>query len=278
VRARPARPPSMQRRNPGRGVIMATEQLALDFGRYGWDLVAHAGQSRESSSGNFRGVCRSTADGRAISRVYEAADRAWRTVPETERRAPAAFTGSTQLSPIQTATALRHRLGLGNDRPVDNMVDVLHELGCAVAAMPDNVGSITSFSCWFGCTPLVLLRVQGASRRRVRFDAAHELGHLVMHKGQDESRQAEREADEFAGALLIPAGAFDDTRLKPFSWDSVRSISDLCNVNLLPSLHRALELRLISSPVYKAAIVDSVRRGWKTLDPFDVQEPEAHAG
>ena len=96
----------------------------------------------------------------------------------------------------------------------------------------------------------------------------------MMHKGVEHSKEAEQEANQFAGALRIPPSAFENVGLKPFAWTSVKVISDRCNVNLLPSLRRAFDLELISRPVYTAAMADSTRRGWRARDPFDVQVPE----
>jgi Zn-dependent peptidase ImmA (M78 family) len=47
------------------------------------------------------------------------------------------------------------------------------------------------------------------ARTRQRFTIAHELGHLVLYaEGTDED--SEREADQFAGALLIPRAMLRD--------------------------------------------------------------------
>jgi hypothetical protein len=42
------------------------------------------------------------------------------------------------------------------------------------------------------------------ARVRQRFTIAHELGHVVMHSSHGTDDDSERQADEFAGALLIP--------------------------------------------------------------------------
>jgi Zn-dependent peptidase ImmA (M78 family) len=39
---------------------------------------------------------------------------------------------------------------------------------------------------------------------RQRFTIAHELGHFVMHSSHGTDDESERQADVFAGALLIP--------------------------------------------------------------------------
>lgn len=256
---------------------MTTEQLTLDLGDYGWDTMPRQLESA-GAGGHFRGFGKSSTVRnhavRAATAVYDAADRAYRHRAPACERPPAGITGTTRLSPDRTAFELRQRLGLGEAEPVLNMVHVLETLGCLIAAMPPDTGNTTSFSSWVHDIPLVLLRTSGASRRRVRFDAAHELGHLMMHKGRENSDDVEKEAHAFARALLVPAPVFNAVDLKPFSWDAVRMVSERCNINLLVTLRRSQELRLISPAVYAAAMADASRRGWKARDPHDVREPE----
>lgn len=47
---------------------------------------------------------------------------------------------------------------------------------------------------------------EGQALVRQRFTIAHELGHKILHGGRAVDETAEREADTFAGALLLPAG------------------------------------------------------------------------
>ena len=47
---------------------------------------------------------------------------------------------------------------------------------------------------------------EGQALVRQRFTISHELGHKILHDGRPVDETAEREADAFAGALLIPAG------------------------------------------------------------------------
>ena len=43
------------------------------------------------------------------------------------------------------------------------------------------------------------------SAERSRFDAAHELAHLILHKhGAPNGQEAEKQADTFAGSFLMP--------------------------------------------------------------------------
>ena len=63
---------------------------------------------------------------------------------------------------------------------------------------------VDAFSMWRQETPFVFLNTQ-KSAERTRFDAAHELGHLVLHRhGSPQGQDAEREANAFASAFLMP--------------------------------------------------------------------------
>src|SRR5260363_245495 len=63
---------------------------------------------------------------------------------------------------------------------------------------------VDAFSLWRQRTPFIFLNTR-KSAEHARFDAAHELGHLVLHRhGSPQGREAEKEADTFASAFLMP--------------------------------------------------------------------------
>lgn len=91
--------------------------------------------------------------------------------------------------------------------PVPHMVRLLESRGIVVARLHSlsEESRLDAFSRWFEDRPLVLLWSDKGDKARSRFDAAHELGHLVMH--QDESSitvDHERQADYFASSFLMP--------------------------------------------------------------------------
>jgi Zn-dependent peptidase ImmA (M78 family) len=257
---------------------MTTEQLVLELGEYGWDAMPRPVENGRQAGGHFRGIGprhdHRGATAFEIAAVYDAADRLYRRRVADPRRPEAAITGSTSLSPERTAAELRHRLQLGHEVAVDSVMAAVESLGCLLAPMPQGTGTITSFSTWIHDTPIMLLRASGANRRRVRFDAAHELGHLMMHRDRENSAGLEAEANQFAGSLLLPAGAFDGIAFKPFTWGAVQTVTDRCNVTMVATLRQALELQIISPVVYTAAAADASRRGWYKRDPYDVRTPE----
>lgn len=67
-----------------------------------------------------------------------------------------------------------------------------------------DAAEVDAFSMWRQSTPFVFLNTK-KSAEHSRFDAAHELGHLVLHRhGSPQGREAEREANAFASAFLMP--------------------------------------------------------------------------
>ncbi|WP_082622696.1 ImmA/IrrE family metallo-endopeptidase [Terrabacter sp. Root85] len=223
--------------------------------------------------GHFRAA--HAADDADLSLVYERVNAVWEDWrPFLQDHPQPSISGSSALAPEILATVLRDRLGVGNG-PIPNVNWVLSNLGIVLGKMPQTSENISAFSCWVFDQPLVLVKTEGGGRKRVRFDAAHELGHLLMHREFAPSKLAEKQANRFAGSLLIPAQALPATGIKPFAWQVVESISEAFGVTRLAALKRAEELRLISEPVYRAALIHASRLGWNKRDPEDEGLPES---
>lgn len=109
-------------------------------------------------------------------------------------------------SPEAAAVALRNYWGIGS-RPIPHMTKLLEAKGVRVFSLSENNKNVDAFSCWRGDNPYVFLNTF-KSAERSRYDAAHELGHLVMHihGASSGQRNVERDADQFASAFLIPRG------------------------------------------------------------------------
>lgn len=107
-------------------------------------------------------------------------------------------------TPEGAADALRAEWRLG-PRPIPNMVHLLEAHGARVYSLAPASGELDAVSVWWEGKPFVFLNTTTTAERG-RFDAAHELGHLVLHRhgGPNGNEDAEREADAFAGALLMP--------------------------------------------------------------------------
>lgn len=106
-------------------------------------------------------------------------------------------------TPSTAAEALRQHWGLGQ-RPIPHIVSLLESRGVRVFSLCEDCEAIDAFSVWRDGTPFVFLNTKKTPERSI-FDAAHELGHLVLHRhGTRQGIDAESEADRFASAFLLP--------------------------------------------------------------------------
>ncbi|MEN9503252.1 MAG: hypothetical protein RI964_2537 [Pseudomonadota bacterium] len=106
-------------------------------------------------------------------------------------------------SPEAIAEALRKYWGLG-ELPIKNMIDLLESKGIRVFSLVIDAKEVDAFSMWYNDKPFIFLNTMKTAER-CRFDAAHELGHLIMHRhGVPQGQDAEREANSFASAFLMP--------------------------------------------------------------------------
>lgn len=130
------------------------------------------------------------------------------------------------------AMMVRHHWGLGV-QPLPNLVHLLESHGVRVFSLVEECREVNAFSFWGeDGLPYVCLNTNTTGEHG-RFDAAHELGHLVMHRGHMavRGRDQEAEANRFASALLMPSG--EVTALAPtrMSWSDLIRIKKYWNVS-----------------------------------------------
>lgn len=109
------------------------------------------------------------------------------------------------LAPEQAAEAVRGAWGLGV-APIKNMLQLLESRGAKIFSAGGPLQAIDAFSFRHGATPVIFLNVH-KSAERLRFDLAHELGHLVMHGGSlnvEPGKEKEQAANDFASSFLMP--------------------------------------------------------------------------
>lgn len=111
---------------------------------------------------------------------------------------------SYEREPDSAARVLRSHWGLG-EQPISNVIKLLESKGIRFFSLSENNKNVDAFSCWRNEIPYIFLNTFKTSERS-RFDALHELGHLVLHRhGKVQGREAEREANKFASYFLIPS-------------------------------------------------------------------------
>jgi Zn-dependent peptidase ImmA (M78 family)/DNA-binding transcriptional regulator YiaG len=108
-----------------------------------------------------------------------------------------------ETSPEAAAEAVRHNWGIG-ELPINNIVHLLESKGVRIFSLAVDALEVDAFSMWKEGTPFIFLNCAKTAERS-RYDTAHELGHLVMHRhGGPIGRKAEEQANAFASAFLMP--------------------------------------------------------------------------
>src|SRR5882762_6578541 len=110
---------------------------------------------------------------------------------------------SHEPTPEAAAETLRRHWGIGV-LPINNMIHLLESKGVRVFSLAIEAREVDAFSNWKAETPMAFLNTYKTSEHS-RYDAAHELGHLTLHRhATPHGREAEREADLFASSFLMP--------------------------------------------------------------------------
>ncbi len=170
-------------------------------------------------------------------------------------------------TPEGAARIVRAQWGHG-EQPISNMVRLLESKGVRVFSLCEDTKNVDAFSCWRGDLPFVFLNTF-KSTERSRFDAAHELGHLVMHRhgAPQDSRQAESEADKFASAFLMPADdVMSRIRYVP-GLDSLVSCKRRWGVSVAALNYRLHKLGIVSEWQNRSLNVELSGRGYRRQEP-----------
>jgi Zn-dependent peptidase ImmA (M78 family)/transcriptional regulator with XRE-family HTH domain len=177
-------------------------------------------------------------------------------------------------APEEAAAAVRERWGLGI-APISNMLDVLEAHGIRVFSLADDCTSVDAFSFRFEGQPIVLLNTNKTAERR-RFDAAHELAHLVLHCGDEvpHGREAEAEAQKFASAFLMPAQSVLGAGLAGATVPRILQAKQRWGVAAIALTHRLRDLGLLSEWGYRDACVKLSKAGFRSGEPTGAMAPE----
>lgn len=181
---------------------------------------------------------------------------------------PADIPSLTGQDPEAAAEIVRARWGLG-ERPVVNMLHLLEAHGTRIYSLTGQDEDLDAYSLFWQGRPVVFLST-GKTGERGRFDAAHELGHLVLH-GEHQvpsaRPQAEVEANRFAAAFLMPCASVLAHGLRHATTDRIVRAKSTWNVAAMALTHRLHELGLLTDWGYRTACVQLGQLGYRRAEP-----------
>jgi len=177
----------------------------------------------------------------------------------------------TDYEPERAAEVVRAKWGLG-EKPIPNVLHLLEAHGVRIFSLTTESADMDGFSLQWHRQPFVFLS-NAKSGERGRFDAAHELGHLVLH-GEHRAPNgpsAEVEANRFAAAFLMPRASVLSHGLRDATTDRILRAKTIWKVAAMALTHRLHELDLLTEWGYRSACVQLSRLGYRRSEPDGIQ-------
>lgn len=177
------------------------------------------------------------------------------------------------------AESVRHQWGI-DGKPIQNIIFEMERNGIVISSIHADTQDIEAYSKkkvingYDYCFMLLAKDKKSAVRRQ--FDAAHELGHLLMHSWiaedvditAEERRRMEKEADYFASALLLPREDFlasiSKTKLESYIY-----LKKHWMVSINAMIVRSYHLGLLNYTQYQYLQKQISRRKMRTKEPHD---------
>ncbi len=186
---------------------------------------------------------------------------------------------SANVDPQLAAVFLRQHWQLG-EKPIENMIHLLEAKGIKVFSLAENNKDIDAFSVWRNDIPYVFLN-RFKSAERSRYDAAHELCHLCLHKhggasADKKNSPIEKDAQAFAGAFLMPEADIRSTvNTSVYSIDDLLKYKKRWRVSAVALAYRLLEVGVIKSSRSRSFYVEMSRRGWLKNEPNEIPREQS---
>lgn len=171
--------------------------------------------------------------------------------------------------PEEAARALREEWRLG-EKPISNMVHLLESRGARVFSLAENTVKVNAYSLWRAGKPYVFLNTF-KSAESSRFDAAHELGHLVLHQdGGSSGREAEDQANAFAASFLMPNADIKANLAYVNHLGQLITAKKRWKVSVAALNYRLHKLRIISDWKYRDMCIEISSRGYNKKEPESI--------
>lgn len=170
---------------------------------------------------------------------------------------------------------------MGNS-PVANMVSLVENQGAIVARHQLDAESLDGLSAvgHDDRRPYIIVGTDKGTAVRWRFDVAHELGHLLLHRQVGQTalarsplfKRIEEQAHRFAAAFLLPMDSFSED-LFAISLDAMRAMKPKWKVSVSMMIIRARHAGLVTEESERRLWINLSRRGWRREEPYDIDMP-----
>lgn len=173
--------------------------------------------------------------------------------------------------PETAAEIVRSEWGLGS-RPITKIIPLLEANGVRIYSLAEDCREVDAFSMWRRGNGFIFLN-HNKSAEHSRFDAAHELGHLVLHGGDDvpHGKVAEDQANAFAGALMMPRDLLLSKLPQRATAEDLVMLKKPLRVSVSALAFRGHELGVFTDWHYRRLCLEISQRGWRRSEPESTQ-------
>ena len=173
------------------------------------------------------------------------------------------------------ADKLREYWNIGKG-PINNLSVLLEQNGIILCNSNINNIKVDACSEVINDTAIFFIRTNDISACRLRFDLAHELGHLILHseitKEELENKEIldriEKEANMFASVFLLPREEFSNEVLA-LSLDHFVNLKSRWKVSIAAMIYRCKELGIFSDSQVLYLRKQISLKKWRTIEPLD---------
>lgn len=175
--------------------------------------------------------------------------------------------------PEVAARLLRQHWGLG-DRPIGNLIRLYESKGVRVLSLSENTPNVDAYSFWHADRPYMFLN-QRKTAERSNFDSAHELAHLVLHfhagRQSTNIEDAERQADHFASAFLMPEADVKSSVGYVTGASQIIRLKSRWRVSAMALATRLHGLGMLTDWLYRSVVIELGQRGYRKGEPVGVE-------
>jgi len=252
--------------------------LGLDRGFFG---AGRPVRTIPAGSAHFRSLRSTTAMAREQALAYGELSLELLELIELHAELPAVDLPDVDLPLDLTQEDIEHAVAKTKEHwsvppgPVSHVVRLLEARGVVVLRLPEKTDrKVDAFSTDAGRRPLVFLSPEKNDKARSRFDAAHELGHLVLHPDNEPgSKLLENQAHAFAAEFLMPRAEIIDQLPRRTDWATFHALKRHWGVSLRALVFRARFLNILSEASYRRA--NQQLSMWGHPEPGPLGPPES---
>jgi len=176
----------------------------------------------------------------------------------------------------EVAAELRKCWRLG-EAPIESLTQTIERNGGIAVSVPLEVRGFDGLSGYVNDACPVVAASRWRPDDRVRFDLAHELGHLLLDCEDLSEKEEEKCAHRFAGALLVPSSAMQrelGQRRRSLELRELALLKLKYGLSMQALLYRAEQSGVISETQRKRYHKEFGYRRWRKKEPVDFEGDE----